>query len=236
MEFNFEEGQVLNKKYKIHSKLGSGWEGEVYSIQELNTGILRAAKFFYPRRNKNNKTIIGYARKLNKLGDTPILIKYISQEEIQFNEEDISFLISEFMDAYSLESYIHSFKGHKVPLFEALHIFHQLVKGVENIHLQGEYHGDLHTENILMRKKGLSFEIKLIDLFLWKGNKREFQRADILDLIDIFYQMLGGQKHYAKLPPEAKKIICGKRSDLILKKFPKISTLRGYLENIKWGE
>jgi tRNA A-37 threonylcarbamoyl transferase component Bud32 len=115
-----------------------------------------------------------------------------------------------------------------------MHIFYNLVKGVEQIHLKGEFHGDLHTGNVLLRRKGLSFDIKLIDLFLWRGNKREFQRADIVELINIFYEILGGQKNYAKLPLSIKKVICGKRSDLILKKFPRISTLSVYLENLTW--
>ena len=234
MGFDFEDGQILNKKYRVQSKIGMGWEGEVYSIEELNTGVIRAAKFFYPRRNRKNKTVINYAKKLNKLSDTPVIIKYISQEEINFSGKEILFLVSEYIDAYSLESYIKSFKGDKIQFFEALHIFYQLVKGIEHIHSKDEFHGDLHSENILIRKKGLSFEIKLIDLFMLKGSKRDFQRADIIDLIDIFYKMLGGPKNYSKLPMVAKKIICGRNSSLVLKKFPRISVLKGYLENLDW--
>lgn len=233
-EFGFQEDQILNKKYRISSKLGTGWEGEVYAIEEINTGIVRAAKFFYPARNNKNKTLIGYAKKLNNLNDTPIIIKYISQEEVLFKGQKILYLISEYIEATSLEDYINSSKKNSISLFEAVHIFYQLVKGVEQIHLKGQFHGDLHTGNVLLRRKGLAFEIKLIDLFLWKGNKREFQRSDILELINIFYELLGGQKNYAKLPHSIKQIICGRKSNLILKKFPRISTLSVTLENLSW--
>lgn len=234
-DFDFQEGQLLNKKYRIISKLGKGWEGEVYSIEEIKTGIIRAAKFFYPERNNKNKTIIGYAKKLNNLNDAPIIIKYITQEEIKFKGQSILYLVSEYIDATSLEDYINNSKRKSIPLFEAIHVFYQLVKGVEQIHLKGEFHGDLHTGNVLLRKKGLTFEIKLIDLFLWKGNKREFQRSDIIELINIFYEILGGQKNYNKLPLSLKKVICGKKSNLILKRFPRISTLSVTLENLSWS-
>lgn len=233
-DFDFPEGHVLNRKYRILSKLGQGWEGEVYSVMEINTNIIRAAKFFYPARNDKNKTVIGYAKKLNNLNDAPIIIKYITQEELTLKGQSILFLVSEFIEATNLEDYIQKTKRKSIPLFEAIHIFYNLVKGVEQIHLKGEFHGDLHTGNVLLRRKGLSFDIKLIDLFLWRGNKREFQRADIVELINIFYEILGGKKNYAKLPLSIKKVICGKRSDLILKKFPRISTLSVYLENLTW--
>lgn len=233
--FNFEEGRVLNKKYRILSKLGEGWEGQVYSIQEISTGIIRAAKFFYPERNNKNKTVIGYAKKLNHLNDAPIVIKYITQEEMTFRGFTICYLVSEYIDGFTLDSYITSFTGKKVPFFEALHIFYQLVKGVEQIHIKGDFHGDLHSGNVLIRKKGLSFDVKLIDLFLWKGSKREFQREDLFNLMDIFLEMLGGSKSYAKLPQIAKDIICAKRRNLITKKFPRISTLRVHLENLDWS-
>ena len=233
-DFDFPMGHILNRKYRILSKLGQGWEGEVYSVVEINTNIIRAAKFFYPARNNKNKTVIGYAKKLNNLNDAPIIIKYITQEELTFRQQTILFLVSEYIDATSLEDYIQQTARKSIPLFEAIHIFYNLVKGVEQIHLKGEFHGDLHTGNVLLRRKGLSFEIKLIDLFLWRGNKREFQRADIIELINIFYEILGGKKNYNKLPAPIKNVICGKRSDLILKKFPRISTLSVYLENLSW--
>ncbi len=234
--FNFKEGQLLNSKYRILSRLGKGWEGEVYAIEEINTKIVRAAKFFYSARNAKNKTLLGYAKKLNNLNDVTIIIKYITQEEMEFKKQSILFLVSEYIEATSLEDYINSTKRKAVPIFEASHIFYQLVKGVEQIHLKGEFHGDLHTGNVLLRQKGLAFELKLIDLFLWKGNKREFQRADIVELIRIFYEILGGKKNYSKLPGSFKNIICGKRNDLILKKFPKISNLSVTLENLSWTD
>ena len=59
--FDFQPGRLLAKKYEVVSKLGQGWEGEVYLVREQLTQIERAAKFVYPQRNPNNKAFTFYA-------------------------------------------------------------------------------------------------------------------------------------------------------------------------------
>lgn len=46
--FDLKPGRILARKYEILSRLGGGWEGEVYMIREKNTHIERAAKLFFP--------------------------------------------------------------------------------------------------------------------------------------------------------------------------------------------
>ena len=49
--FSLQPGRQIGGKYIVDVKLGSGWEGEVYKVVESRTGINRAAKLFYPKRN-----------------------------------------------------------------------------------------------------------------------------------------------------------------------------------------
>jgi hypothetical protein len=63
--FDLKAGRRLAGKFEIVACLGTGWEGEVYKIRELSTGIERAAKFFFPQRNPNNRTLTWYAKKLH---------------------------------------------------------------------------------------------------------------------------------------------------------------------------
>ena len=37
--FDFQPGRVLAGKYVIERKLGGGWEGEVYKVVEILTGV-----------------------------------------------------------------------------------------------------------------------------------------------------------------------------------------------------
>lgn len=63
--FDFELGEVRADKYEVLSLLGSGWEGEVYRVREMSTGVERAAKFFLPHQNPSNRATKFYARKLH---------------------------------------------------------------------------------------------------------------------------------------------------------------------------
>ena len=55
-----------------------------------------------------------------------------------------------------------------------------------------------------------------------------------MDLIRLFYDAIGGPRHYAKHPREIKAICCGLKRSLILKKFKTAGQLRTYLENMEW--
>lgn len=46
-EFNLAQGRIIAGKHEVIEKLGDGYESEVYKIQEVTTGIIRAAKLFF---------------------------------------------------------------------------------------------------------------------------------------------------------------------------------------------
>ena len=233
-QFNLKSGRILARKYKIVDLLGTGWEGEVYLIKEIATGIERTAKIFFPHRNLKDKAVLFYAKKLHTLHHCPITIQYSSQETMTFRGSTVTMLISEYVEGELLSQFIARQPGKKLSPFEALHLLHSLAVGMECIHSMGEYHGDLHTENVIVQRYGLRYELKLIDMFNFGKPNRENIYQDTIDLIHIFYESLGGQKHYHKQPPEIKAICCGLKKSLILKKFRRASELRQYLETMQW--
>ena len=215
--------------------LGSGWEGEVYRIKEKGTGIERAAKLFFPHRNKKNKTSDTFAKKLNKLREITVAIQYHASETIIFNNTPITILISEYVEGEQLNDYIKKQPGKRLLPFQAIHLLHALISGVEKIHHHGEYHGDLHPGNIIVRRLGLSFELKLLDFFHWGKANKDNRESDICNAIRTFYEALGGAKHYSKHPKEIKAICCGLKQSLILNKFKTARALRVYLETQAWS-
>lgn len=233
--FNLAAGRVLARKYEVISQLGAGWEGEVYLIRELSTGIERTAKMFFPQRNIRDKATKFYAQKLHKLRHCPIVIQYSHQDSIMFQGEPVTLLISEFVEGELLSQFIQRHSGKRLDAFQAVHLLHALATGMECIHAMGEYHGDLHSENIIIQSFGLSFELKLVDLFHLGAPTKEHIRMDTVDMIHVFYEALGGQKYYAKQPPEIKGIINGLKRSLILKKFRSAGQLRQYLETMRWS-
>lgn len=233
--FNFEPGYNLLDKYEVLGQLGSGWEGEVYQIKEYDTGIIRAAKFFYPRRNTKNLTMLAYAKKLHHLKDCQMVMQYYTQEKIYHEGVETCFLVSEYVEGEKLSEYIKKQPGRRLSMHSALHLLHQLASGLDSIHKLNEYHGDLHSDNIILRRHGIRFEIKVLDFFHWKAPKRENISDDVCNLIHVFYECLGGKARYAKQPPEIKGICCGLKRSLILKKFKSAGQLKNYLETMEWS-
>ena len=234
-KFDFQNGRRISSRYKVVSLLGKGWEGEVYLVEEIATGIERTAKFFYPHRNKNNKVAEGFARKLYRSKDNPSVVQYLNQESIMHKSQRVTCLISEYVEGEILSEMIESYPSKRLPEFEALHLLAAITNGLAIIHEQGEYHGDLHTGNILVQRKGIHFEIKLIDPFDWKDGTINNIKKDVCDLIRVFYDCLGGRKYYAAYPSEIKAICCGLKNSLIVKKFKDATILKRYLETFTWA-
>jgi len=233
-KFGFPSGMILAGKYEIVAQIGNGWEGEVYLLRECSTGIERAAKFWYPQRNPRNRTARFYARKLHKLRHCPILIQYHTQETIRFQGVPIRFLVSEYVEGELLSDFLARQPGKRMPVFQALHLLYALAAGIEKIHNLGEYHGDLHDENVIVRRYGLAFDLKLVDMFRWGQARPQNIHDDVCDLVRIFYDAIGGQKRYARQPPEAKAICCGLKRSLMLKKFRNAGQLRQFIETMQW--
>lgn len=232
--FELRPGRVLARKYEVVSLLGAGWEGEVYKVRELPTGIERAAKFFFPKRNPRDKSARFYAKKLHKLRHCPILIQYHAQDQIRYKGETITFLISDYVEGELLGQYIASKPGQRMTPFASLHLLYALADGISMIHGMGEYHGDLHTDNIIVRRYGLGYDVKLLDMFHWGAPTRSHIADDVCDLVRILYDAVGGAKHYAKQPPEIKAICAGLKRSLILKSFSTAGELCEHLETIEW--
>ena len=133
----------------------------------------KAAKLFYPHRNLRDTSAKRYAQKLHKLRQCSLLIQYHTQEVILYKRIPITVLISEYVEGVLLSEFLLNFRGKKLDPYKALHLLYALAKGVEEIHLRNEYHGDLHTDNIIVNKFGLNFGLKVLDLFNYGTPKPE---------------------------------------------------------------
>lgn len=233
--FDFSPGRTVAGKYLIERALGSGWEGEVYGIVERNTGIRRAAKFYYPHRDPTGKAAIAYARKLDALRHCPILMQYHHQEVTFVKRKKVTVVISELVEGQKLSEFLQRQPKHRLSTFEALHVLYTLAKGIAPIHALGEYHGDIHDDNIMIRRKGISFDIKLLDFFdLGKPNRSKIHK-DVLNLIQVFHAIVGGAENYARQPKVVKDIIRGQKDSLILARFGSAGDIQRHLENLEWG-
>lgn len=231
----FEPGEILAGKYQVVDYVGGGWEGEVYKALETRTGIPRAMKFFYPHRNVNDRALRFYARKLNRLRACPIVIQYHHSETIDYHDVPITCLVSELVEGQLLSDFIRMQRGRRLPPFEALHLLHALALGLEQIHASREYHGDVHDGNVLVRRRGIRFEVRLVDFYHWGKATAGKIREDVVQLVRILYDAVGGEARYAQQPRAIRSVCLGLRRDLIVRRFPTARHLRQHLETFDWN-
>src|SRR5580698_6531692 len=232
--FDFPPGRVVAGKYQVLRQLGSGYEGEVYAIVERATGIRRAAKFYYPHRDPTGKVAIVYARKLDALRHCPILMQYYHQETTVVKRRKVTMVVSELVEGQKLSEFLAAQPQKRLSVFEALHVLHELAKGIAPIHARGEYHGDIHEDNIMIRRQGIGFEVKLLDFFDLGRPTRERIHKDVLNLVEVFHLIVGGRKHYAQQPKVVKDIVRGLKDTLILKRFQSAGDIQRHLETLQW--
>jgi tRNA A-37 threonylcarbamoyl transferase component Bud32 len=232
--FDFPAGKSVAGKYHIERPLGSGWEGEVYVIIERNTGIRRAAKFYYPHRDPTGKAAITYARKLDALRHCPILMQYHHQEIAYVRKKKVVVVISELVEGQKLSEFLKTQSGGALSAFEALHVLYVLARGIAPIHARGEYHGDIHDDNIMIRRQGITFEVKLLDFFDLGRPTRAKVRKDVLNLIQVFHTLVGGRATYKDQPKVVKSIIRGHKDSLILARFQSAGDIQRHLETLEW--
>ncbi len=189
------------------------------------------SSFFFLKEIKNFKLVLVTQR--NSISwQSPLIVNFHSHEKFKIRGQKIACIVCELIEGEILGELIEKQRQKKMSIFAGIHLLYSLVCGLEFIHLNGEYHGDLHVDNIIIKKFGLEFEIKIIDFHHWGDSKKDNRDEDIIKTIRIFYDILGGSKHYKNLPPSIKYIICGLKRGLILDRFKTVSHLRFTLN--KW--
>jgi tRNA A-37 threonylcarbamoyl transferase component Bud32 len=227
-------GRLLGTNYVVVEFLGNGWEGEVYKIEERNTGIPRAAKIFYDRAKVSESKLRRYAQKMYKLRSCSIVTQYHHRDKMRIEGKQVEVLISDFIEGVMLSTFLGQQRQKRLLPFEALHVLHAVVSGIEQIHALGEYHGDIHSDNVMINRQGIGFEIHLLDFFDLGRPSRQKVQADVYDLIALLYEMIGEQSGYSKASNEIRQIVLGRKHTLIRQRFRTAGDLRAALENLVW--
>ncbi len=88
---------------------------------------------------------------------------------------------------------------------------------------------------MIIQRFGLGFKVKILDLFHWGTPKSQDFKDDLVDVVRLFYDVIGGQKTYKNMPAEVKEIVCGLKKSIITSKFKNMSQLRIHLETMEWS-
>lgn len=234
--FRFPLGRNLERRYVIGPFLGYGYEGEVYHLTERTTNIERVAKFFYPDRYPDPKRSVRVARKLHRLRDCPVVLQYHHMGTLTWRKQPITYVVSELAHGRVLDELLREQPRKRFTPFEALNIVYAIADGVADIHARRNYHGDIHTDNILIERQGIRFRVKLIDLYLNPAQTDRRARGDVIDIVSLLYELVGGPKGYPQCPRIVKDVVCGRRRQAIHRKFPNAGALRDYIAAYEWPE
>jgi tRNA A-37 threonylcarbamoyl transferase component Bud32 len=146
----------------------------------------------------------------------------------------VTVVISELFEGEKLSEFLANQPRGRLTTFEALHVLYALARGIAPIHARGEYHGDIHEDNIMLRRRGIGFDVRLVDFFdLGKPTRKKIHK-DVLNLIMVFHTIVGGRENYAKQPKVVKDIIRGLKDTLILARFNSAGDIQRHIENIEW--
>lgn len=227
-------GRKIGSRYEVQGLIGAGSEGSVYRVMDPATGIPRAAKIFRPGIDPSARRSSQHARKLNSLRHCPIVLQYLHSETVTVRGQKLTAMISELCEGVPLQVFIDHQPGKRLPPYMALHVLATLVDGLVEVHDAGEYHADVHTENILIQPRGVRFDLKLIDFYEWGRTTKSKQQQDTLDSVRVLYDMVGGRKHYAKSPEPVRHICAGLQHKRMLQRFPTLHALSAYLDTFTW--
>ena len=169
---------VLNSQYIIGKVLGQGGFGITYKAYDTFKQQIVAIKEYMPsdyseRRGKtvypladNSKankifehgknSYIAEIKTLYQFESVPGIVKIFSH----FQENNTAYLVMEFLDGYSLRSYVKA-KGGKISVAEATRCILDVAKSLSVVHKAHILHRDISPENIFLSNDG--HDVKLLD-------------------------------------------------------------------------
>ena len=174
------------------------------------------------------------AQKLHRLRSCDILMQYRTQEVVQYQGEAVTFMISDSIDGELLSDAIEDQPKGYFTILEALHIIHTLCNGLTKVHNSRDFHGAIAADNILIRRQGLGFQVKLIDLDVSEGNVAAGIASDTFAVIKLLYKLLGGSTTYRNLPLPIRQTIGGLKRATIKGKFKNANDVKNHLEDLQW--
>lgn len=159
-------GQVLDNKYRIEAKLGSGGMGDVYRATRLLIGDSVAIKVLHPHLASDAHAAERFRREAvtaTRLRHRNIIAIYDVGISTAHN---LPFILMEVAEGFTLRQIINQYRA--LPLDFAVTVTTQVCSALEEAHSFGIVHRDIKPENIIVRQTEHGWQIKVLDFGIAK--------------------------------------------------------------------
>ena len=154
-------GRILNGRYRIEEKIGSGGMADVYKGTDLELNRAVAVKILKQEFSEDPQ----YLRRLTREAQAMVSIEnehVVSLYDIG-SEEGVHYLVLEYVNGRTLREYMDE-KGPMKP-HEAVRLISDVLDGLSEAHKHDLVHRDVKPQNILITDEGL---VKLTDFGIAK--------------------------------------------------------------------
>jgi serine/threonine protein kinase len=160
-------GDLLDGKYRIHSRLGEGGMGAVYRATHLGTTRTVAIKVIQPRLSNRPEFVARFHREAEAAGRLrhPNVVDVTDFGVTHIPGGRVAYLVMEFLDGCTLADVLA--EEHRLPVSWVVDILEQVCSALDEAHEQGMVHRDLKPDNIWLEpnmRRG--YTVKVLDFGL----------------------------------------------------------------------
>lgn len=143
-------GMILNERYEVVDKVGSGGMADVYNARDLRLNRNVAIKVLKQEYSSDAKFVSkfrGEAQSVAGLSHPNIVNVYDVEDD-----DNLHYIVMELVEGITLKKFIEK-KG-RLEINEAIGIGIQIAQGIEEAHKNNIIHRDIKPQNIIISKEG----------------------------------------------------------------------------------
>jgi serine/threonine protein kinase len=163
--FGFNMGHVINGRYRVIEKLGSGGMAIVYKVEHTHLEKNMALKLLRPELSTVPYVVQRFQREARFVSqlDDPRIVRVT---DFGRAENGSLFLVMELIDGETLSRRLDRVGALPLPI--ALHIAEQMLLALDHAHRQNVIHRDLKPDNIMLLEKEGRAQVKIVDFGIAK--------------------------------------------------------------------
>ena len=188
-------GTLLENRYEILGKIGSGGMADVYKAKCHKLGRNVAVKILKPEYS-NDETFVAKFRAEAQAAAGMVHPNVVNVYDVG-DDKNLHYIVMELVEGVTLKQYIEK-KG-KLQIRESIGIAMQIAQGMEAAHERHIVHRDIKPQNIMISKDG---KVKVTDFGIAKATSAQTINSATM-----------GSVHYIS-PEQARGGYCDERSDI----------------------